>query len=85
MEAEIRDLKDQLAAQAQEIAVLKARLTAYEAAAGLQPTVAAEDFETLLSPLPAVPELNKVDVAKFSRQMILPEFRARGQLRLKVS
>jgi hypothetical protein len=34
--------------------------------------------------LPPEPELSKEDVAKFSRQMILPEFRAKGQLALKV-
>ena len=83
MEAEILSLKQQLAAQAQEITLLKGRLAAYEMAASVR-APAVGDAETLLAALPAEPTLSKEDVAKFSRQIILPEMRVRGQLCLKV-
>ena len=52
MEAEILSLKQQLAAQAQEITLLKGRLAAYEMAASVR-AAAVGDAETLLATLPA--------------------------------
>jgi hypothetical protein len=79
MEEEIRTLKKMLEAQRIEINALKSRLAAYESA-----EVETANSMAVLPRLPPDPELSKEDVAKFSRQMILPEFRARGQLALKV-
>lgn len=92
-EAGLRALKDQLAAQTQEIALLKLRLAAYETVSNVTATnVTATDGmtaegvkEAVSSPLSANPTLTKEDIAKFSRQIILPEFRVRGQLCLKKS
>jgi hypothetical protein len=81
MEEEIRALKKMLEAQRIEIDVLKSRLAAYESA---EAAVHSANSMAVLPRLPPEPELSKEDVAKFSRQMILPEFRARGQLALKV-
>ncbi len=81
MEEEIRALKKMLEAQRIEINALRSRLAAYESA---EAAVKTADSKAVLSELPPDPELSKEDVAKFSRQMILPEFRARGQLALKV-
>jgi hypothetical protein len=79
MEEEIRALKKMLEAQRIEIIALKSRLAAYESA-----EVETANSMAALPGLPPDPELSKEDVAKFSRQMILPEFRAKGQLALKV-
>ncbi len=82
MEEEIRALKKMLETQRTEIDVLRSRLAAYESAEAV--AVETANSMAVLTRLPPEPELNKEDVAKFSRQMILPEFRARGQLALKV-
>jgi hypothetical protein len=79
MEEEIRALKKMLEAQRIEIDALKSRLAAYESAEAV-----AVETANSMAVLPLEPELSKEDVAKFSRQMILPEFRAKGQLALKV-
>ncbi len=85
MEEEIRALKKMLEAQRIEINVLRSRLAAYESADAVVETVVKTAVEAVVLPrLPPNPELSKEDVAKFSRQMILPEFRAKGQLALKV-
>ncbi len=82
MEEEIRALKKMLEAQRIEINALKNRLAAYESAEAV--AVETANSMAVLPRLPPEPELSKEDVAKFSRQMILPEFRAKGQLALKV-
>jgi len=81
MEEEIRALKKMLEAQRIEIDALKSRLAAYES---VEAAVQSANSIAVLPRLPPEPKLSKEDVAKFSRQMILPEFRPNGQLALKV-
>jgi hypothetical protein len=82
MEEEIQALKKMLEAQRIEINALRSRLAAYESAEAV--AVHTANSMAVLPELPPDPELSKEDVAKFSRQMILPEFRPKGQLALKV-
>ncbi len=85
MEEEIRALKKMLEAQRIEIVSLRSRLAAYESADAVVEAAVKTAVEAAVLPrLPPEPELSKEDVAKFSRQMILPEFRPKGQLALKV-
>jgi predicted nucleic acid-binding Zn-ribbon protein len=81
MEEEVQALRQQVAAQSQEIAALRARLAAFESGVS---NVATEGL-TGIEALPQDPVLTKADIAKFSRQIILPEMRVQGQLSLKVS
>ena len=82
MEEEIRRLQDKLAAQTEEICRLRARLAAYETRPPATLT-AAEEVKAL-PPLPTETKLTNVDIQKYARQIILPEFRVGGQLSLKV-
>jgi len=83
---ETRDLRDQLRAKDEEIASLRHRLSRLEAGdrGGLRLAAPVTAPDTL-PPLEKRGQLDREDVERYSRQVILPEFRVKSQLRLRNS
>ena len=79
MDQEITELRKELAEKNRRIEVLEKRLLTYETVENIKVSPG-----TNLSKINREPELNNNDIAKFSRQIILPEFRVRSQKKLKV-
>ena len=79
LEEEILNLKRQLADKDEEINTLKTKLRAYQVEDGVSVSTGLN-----LPEMEREPNLTNKDIAKYSRQIILPEFRVRSQKKLKV-
>ena len=76
---EIADLKNLLKEKDEVISDLRQKLRAYESADKVSACSGLN-----LPPLDKATALNNTDIARFSRQIILPEFRVKSQKILKV-
>ena len=81
LEEEIRALKAALASRDREISELKQRLGEMEGSTEVPKAV---EHDTVLLPL-VERELEREEVERYGRQIILPELRPAGQRKLKVN